>query len=233
MTEITKLTRRYIDNTVHTHICGLNIFTANNVGVGYGNDPRNIFLRAIIQRYPCALHAGVLAFEGDSPQEFFNVSEESFKLINTGVYGGTFYSVPEEQNGCYFDDASVVWESGQLSNMLYALSCDALAVYAAIDRADSVGRLHLIDRCIAASTEWIDQILEVAGFIVLSSSDGWYFNVLSKDDSCLEMIDRSVELAEESIESSVWYQENSGLLVWKGDEANLDYCLKLPYQPEA
>lgn len=224
---ISKLVENNNISTPAFDVLGLNIFSANRIGIGPNEDPLLVFLNSLIQSNSVGCLIGNLFDYAASPTELFGNSAYAnlYKEVRVGIYSGIFYSAKEWNSfpPLYFsrianDFLSISENSRNLIQRILLLDAIAFFVFrSAGEQANSI--LKLVESGFHSSEEFVEQASSVCDAIVTSQADGDFFTVYSlKDASFIDsLLAVPIRAAETSIRSSNWFKKNASKLEWNNE----------------
>lgn len=209
-------------DTFLRHVMGLNLFLANHTDSEI--DPRVVFLAALSKKKHLSLLIGTQAHDDQNLIEVFTSHwphiRVNFDVWQMFIAGNTFLllnvtptfilSLQAELQEILVYDALACFITENEDHSLEALSSKAF---------EEDGSVH------EASDAWRQRLVSQFYAVVMSTDDGYSFEVYGRDTVNLEVVNEAMQEAAEAVKQDAWYQQNRNRLVWLEDDA--DNCLKL------
>jgi hypothetical protein len=217
----------------HWLLFGLNVFAYNDVPCAIEQRPDVLFLTDITARLTCSAHVSAMALKDrvETPEEMFGLSDGDIPYLHTRTefYGG-FFDLDTSPcfDACFFPKVTpqfwqaLLREEDDLEQMIL---CHGLAFYVA-PRLNAMAEMtRLLRLPFPGEAQWLTALTDLYGAVLIVGHDGQWFEVYSKDEDGLRLLQPSLISATTAVERSEWFQIHKQDLAW-GDD--LDACLMLP-----
>jgi hypothetical protein len=216
-------------------IFGLDILSVNNAENQLNEDLFILFFRELTTRFNCSAHFGNLHDMADDPEKLFGSPNgvNPYKMVRTGIYGGTFYDADKWANfpPCYFPMVKEsFWKSQRkdsedMVNFKEIVKWDALALYLE-PKYDSHSQMgDLAQRPFSSDEGWTQAVSALYKLVVVTRFDGRILQVYAENATNLELLNPALETVVAEVEALDWYRQNKDRFEW---EPNRNLCLTLP-----
>lgn len=216
----------------HWRLFGLNIFESNEVPCAIEQRPDVVFLTDMTSRLDCAAHVSSLALKdrAASPEQMFGLPFGPTPYLRSRIgFHDIFYDLNEwhSWDSCVFPQVTpLFWQAlfrkeGDLSEMI---GSHGFAFYVAPYSSTTVDLENLLSSPFSSQTEWLKTVCELHALVVTVGHDGQYFHIYSRDEASLALLEPSLHVAVNAVQTSAWFQWHRDELAW--DDEWL--CLMLP-----
>ncbi|HEY3268614.1 MAG TPA: hypothetical protein VGM37_16975 [Armatimonadota bacterium] len=238
------------DDLTERNIFGLNALLYNGVEAPDAQDPRIVFLNALITGHNVAAHTGNFAGDANIAAEEFGppTPENPYVTTRQNLYNGDFWQEAAGRPPAFlFPHARRPFLGLEPTDFEYLIRCGNIALYVGVDPVDEAALLNLAadppreptaadvpgerwELQNARNRVWLEAVTRLCRVAVVTGHDGQDFQCYAWDAADFRLLDDALTAGVEAVTGMEWYRSHADQLVWN---AHMDLCLMLPENIDA